>query len=97
MERLKKFFFKYLKIIKLIGGYLPIYKNEIDGLKEYDEELKEVLQLHKKWLNDEQCGIRANLSYANLRGVNLRFTDLSNADLRYVNLSDADLRGIKYI
>ena len=65
--------------------------------------LKEVLELHKKWLNDEKGGIRADLSYANLndadlRGanlsyVNLRGADLSGADLRYADLSDADLRG----
>ena len=67
------------------------------------KNLKEVLELHKKWLNDEKGGIRADLSYANLndadlRGanlsyVNLRGADLSGADLRYADLSDADLRG----
>ena len=75
------------------------------------KNLKEVLELHKKWLNDEKGGIRADLSYANLndadlRGanlsyVNLRGADLSGADLRYADLSDANLRyadlsGIKY-
>ena len=66
------------------------------------KNLKEVLELHKKWLNDEKGGIRADLSYANLndadlRGanlsyVNLRGADLSGADLRYADLSDANLR-----
>ena len=67
------------------------------------KNLKEVLELHKKWLNDEKGGIRADLSYVNLndadlRGanlsyVNLRGADLSGADLRYADLSDVNLRG----
>ena len=66
------------------------------------KELKKVLDLHKKWLNDEEGGIRAdlrdtdlrrtNLSYANLRGADLRGADLSNTDLRNVDLRGADLR-----
>ena len=75
------------------------------------KNLKEVLELHKKWLNDEKGGIRADLSYANLndadlRGanlsyVNLRGADLSGANLIGADLSDANLRyadlsGIKY-
>ncbi|MHA1342348.1 MAG: pentapeptide repeat-containing protein [Promethearchaeota archaeon] len=71
------------------------------------KELKEVLELHKKWLADDG-GKRADLRYANLEranltGANLRDVDLTNAiltsaDLRYVNLEgayliNADLRG----
>jgi uncharacterized protein YjbI with pentapeptide repeats len=52
------------------------------------EELKIVLEKHKKWLIDEDGGQRADLLGANLRGANLRDADLSRADLR-----DADLRG----
>ena len=60
------------------------------------EELNVVLEKHKKWLNDEDGGERANLSDADLRGANLsdadlRGADLSGADLRGANLSDADL------
>ena len=70
-------------------------------------ELKEILEKHKKWLNDEEGGERANLrradlggadlSYADLRRANLSDADLSDADLRsanlsYANLSDANLR-----
>ena len=63
------------------------------------EELEEVLKLHKKWLNDEQDGIWANLKGINLRGidlngVDLRYANLSEADLRYTNLSGADLSGV---
>ena len=57
------------------------------------KNLKEVLELHKKWLNDEKGGIRADLSYANLNDADLSFADLSFADLRGADLSFADLRG----
>ena len=62
------------------------------------KELKKVLELHEKWLNGEQGGIRADLSNTDLRGTNLnnadlRGADLNNADLSYANLSYADLRG----
>ena len=67
------------------------------------EELAKILELHKKWLNDEEGGERANLSgadlrWANLSGANLRWADLSgaylsSADLSRANLSSADLSG----
>ena len=61
------------------------------------EKLKEVLKLHKKWLNNEQDGIWADLRGINLRGidlngVDLRYADLSDTDLSCANLSEADLR-----
>ena len=34
------------------------------------EELKQALELHGKWLNDEEGGKRFDLSYADLRGAN---------------------------
>ena len=60
------------------------------------KELQEILDKHKKWLNDEDGGERADLSDANLRGAyligaNLRGADLSDANLRGAYLSDADL------
>ena len=67
------------------------------------EELAKILELHKKWLNGEEGGERANLSgadlrWANLSGANLRWADLSGADLSDANLSmaylsSADLSG----
>ena len=51
------------------------------------EELQEILDKHKRWLNNEYGGEKANL-----RGVNLRYADLSSTDLRGVNLRYADLR-----
>ena len=55
------------------------------------EELKEILELHKKWLNDEKDGVRANLVNAYLRNADLRYADLYNADLHNANLINADL------
>ena len=59
------------------------------------EELKEILELHQKWLNDKG-GIRANLSNndlygADLYGANLRNANLCNANLKGANLKDANL------
>ena len=73
------------------------------------EKLEEILKKHKMWLYDEEDGEQADLSYADLRGVNLRdaflgYANLKGADLRGVNLRDAflgyanlkgaDLRGV---
>lgn len=52
------------------------------------KELRLVLDLHRKWLNNELDGVRADLNETNLRGADLRGADLREADLR-----DADLRG----
>ena len=59
--------------------------------------LKKILEAHKKWLNDEEGGKRADLSYAglrcaNLNGADLRYADLSGANLKRADLRDADLR-----
>ena len=68
--------------------------------------LKQILELHKKWLNNGDGGkcanlsgadlsgadlCRANLWDANLSGANLRGANLSGADLSDANLCDADL------
>lgn len=55
------------------------------------EELKKILDEHKKWL-DGTGGKRANLQDADLRYADLRYADLRDADLRYANLQGADLR-----
>jgi hypothetical protein len=64
------------------------------------EELKTVLDAHKKWLRDEDGGSRADLGGAylggaNLRGAKLRGAYLREADLRGADLGGADLRGAK--
>ena len=54
-------------------------------------ELKKILVLHKKWLENKPDGVRANLSGADLFGANLRGVNLSGANLSGANLSNADL------
>ena len=56
------------------------------------DNLKEVLEKHKKYLNNEEDGERADLSYADLRSADLSKADLSDADLRSADLRSADLR-----
>ena len=56
------------------------------------EDLKKVLELHKKWLKGEKEGVKADLSYADLRGVDLSYTNLSYADLSGANLRDVNLK-----
>jgi len=60
------------------------------------DELNQILELHKKWLQDESEGERADLRdalliRANLRGAFLIRAKLSDANLRASNLSDANL------
>ena len=57
------------------------------------EELQEILDAHKKWINGEDGGAGANLRGADLFGADLRRADLRRADLRRANLSGADLSG----
>lgn len=64
------------------------------------EKLREIIDLHEKWLRNEIDGVRANLCGANLSGANLmeadlREANLSGADLRWATLYEADLRGTK--
>ena len=40
------------------------------------KEIKKVLDVHKKWLNNAQGGEKANLRLANLSGADLRGADL---------------------
>ena len=54
------------------------------------EELNRVLELNKKWLNNNG-GQRADLSDADLNGADLCDANLSGATLSRANLCDADL------
>ena len=56
-------------------------------------ELDKILKDHKKWLNNEDEGHRADLRGADLRDANLRGADLRGADLIGANLRCANLRG----
>jgi uncharacterized protein YjbI with pentapeptide repeats len=55
--------------------------------KHSPDEIKEILDKHRKWLRGETGGSRADLEGADLEGADLR-----NADLRK-NLRGADLEG----
>ena len=58
-----------------------------------EKQLKNILELHQKWINKEPGGKRANLRGADLRGADLRGANLRGADLWRANLRGADLRG----
>ena len=70
-----------------------------------EKKLKEVLENHKHWLNNDCDGWRnmradlreADLSGADLREADLRGAGLSEADLREADLREADLRGAKNV
>ena len=57
------------------------------------EELQEILDAHKKWINGKDGGARANLSGADLSDANLIGANLSGADLIGANLIGANLIG----
>ena len=61
-------------------------------------ELDKILELHAKWLNEQDGGVEADLRgadlrRADLRGADLREADLSRTDLRLADLREADLSG----
>ena len=56
-------------------------------------ELNEILEKHKKWLNNEPGGERANLSGSDLSCSNLSRCNLSRCNLSHCNLSACDLCG----
>ena len=56
--------------------------------------LKEILEKHKKWLNNEGGGERAYLKGTDLSKVNLKGVDLRHANLSYANLNRSDLEGV---
>ena len=58
-----------------------------------NDELREIIEKHKKWLKNQEGGERADLRGADLRDADLRGADLRDADLRDADLRDADLRG----
>ena len=61
-----------------------------------EQELKDILDKHGKWLRDEAGGSCANLSGANLSCANLSYANLSGANLSCANLSGANLNGTIY-
>ena len=62
-----------------------------DEIKIGDKTLTEIIELHRKWIDDESGGNRANLRSANLSGADLYNANLSGANLSGANLSGANL------
>ena len=56
-----------------------------------EKEIKRKIDLHAKWLREEDGGEQADLSGANLSGANLSEANLSGANLSGANLSEANL------
>ena len=57
------------------------------------EELNEVLRLHKQWLESNgNKGKRADMRGADLQNADLQNADLQNADMRGADLQNADLQ-----
>lgn len=52
------------------------------------EELNKILESHNRWLNDNRTGECADLSGAELSGVNLSDADLNGASFKNAYLSD---------
>ena len=62
------------------------------------EELNEVLRLHKLWLRGAESGKRADLQdadmqIADMRGADMRGADMRGADMLGANIRYADMRG----
>ena len=60
--------------------------------------MKDILEQHALWLEDNTKGKRADLrnidlTYSKLRNMDLRYVDLRNVKLMNVDLSFSDLRG----
>jgi len=62
----------------------------LEGRKMNADQIKAVLESHRKWGNNEG-GERANLSGVNLSGANLSRANLYRADLYLADLSGANL------
>ncbi|MBD5159453.1 MAG: pentapeptide repeat-containing protein [Ruminococcus sp.] len=60
------------------------------------KRLQETLRKHQMWLNHENGGECADLSWKDLKGINLTGVNLSGADLRYVNLNGMNLNHVNF-
>ena len=58
------------------------------------EQLKEIIESHRKWLFGEAGGVRANLDGANLDGANLQSAVLIGTTLSNANLTGCRIYGI---
>ena len=63
-------------------------------MKITQQEFKNALELHEKWLHNKPGGVRLDLRRADLRGIDLRWANLNDADLRFADLSSSNLSGV---
>ena len=68
--------------------------NKLNFRKISEDELREILEKHKKWLNNETNGEKANLQEANLQEADLQGAYLQGACMRGVDMREADMRGV---
>jgi len=57
------------------------------------EKIAIILSLHRKWIDGDEDGARANLRGADLHDANLTYANLAYANLTGANLACADLHG----
>ena len=55
--------------------------------------IKQIIDKHQQWLNNDSEGQKADLRHADLSNANLLNADLTGANLRGANLRGADLTG----
>lgn len=60
------------------------------------EDLKEKLELHRLWLEDNTKGNKLNLRHANLSGADFKWVNFINVDLRNADLRNANLSGVNF-
>ena len=62
-----------------------------------DQRLRATLLAHRRWLNGERDGQRADLTLQTLRNLDLRGVDLSNAKLTGMQVLSCRLSGAKLV
>lgn len=67
--------------------------NELNFRKISEDELREILEKHEKWLHNDTNGEKASLLWADMRGVDMRGVYLQGADMRVSNMQGVDMRG----
>ena len=70
-------------------------ENKMENTREMEGK-KEQISAHRKWVEEYDSGIRADLSDADLRRADLAGADFSRASLPRADLTDADLAGANF-
>ncbi len=70
-------------------------KAVLEMLEDMPPTMAMALELHRKWIEKEEGGVRLDLSDTKLSGSDFRGADLTDADLRDVDMSRSNLSGGK--